>query len=122
MGTVEAQHCRETESHSKGDFNNLAPKFASRSSSADLYGMETKASMLEKESVNTKRASMAAGELHNAPNLGKDWNVDESRKSDLIQDKPTIRGPRLFAGMGSSLAEWLHWRRIIFFVFGSICW
>lgn len=120
-----------------GDFNNVAsaPKWAARPSPANRYSVagstalksppfDNESTLLGKKNAEEevdegkKRQSYAAGELISTPILGKDFeNSDEARRTKVNNDKFTIRGPRLFQTIGTTVKRQFEWKRFIFVVF-----
>ena len=115
------------------DFNGIGPRYATRlSSSADMYanelnysphGADTQTSLLEKGDMS-KRQSMAAGEMLMAPELGKDWTGDESRKSRVIVEKPGFghKSQTAMASFRKRVRKAFAWKRFIFVFFGFLIW
>jgi hypothetical protein len=96
----------------------MAPKVASRLKSYNKSptAADTQTSLLEKGN----RMSMAGGELIPTPDLGKDWNTDESRRSKIIE-KPKS-GSGLYKGWWKGFKRALKWRYIIFVIAGLLGW
>jgi hypothetical protein len=125
------------------DFNGIGPRATSvlpllqnnaarLSSSADMYanelnysphGADTQTSLLEKGDMS-KRQSMAAGEMLMAPELGKDWTGDESRKSRVIVEKPGFghKSQTAMASFRKRVRKTFAWKRFIFVFFGFLIW
>lgn len=122
------------------DFNGIGPRYAARlSSSADMYASsggsntplpelgynsspqhaETQTSLL-----SGKRQSMAAGELMDAPELGKDWNGEESRKSRVLVEKPgfATKSSTAMINLRKKARKAFAWKRLIFVFVGFLIW
>lgn len=97
----------------------VGPKVANRMSSYDRSptANDTQTSLLEKGN----RMSMAGGELVPTPELGKDWDVDEGRRSKAITEKPKT-GSGLYKGWLKNARRAMKWRYFIFVLFGFLCW
>lgn len=97
----------------------VGPKVANRMSSYDKSptGNDTQTSLLEKGN----RMSMAGGELVPTPELGKDWDANEGRRSEVITEKPET-GTGLYKSWLKSAKRATQWRYFIFVVFGLLCW
>lgn len=80
-------------------------------------GNEPQTSLLEKGN----RMSMAGGELVPTPELGKDWDTDEGRRSKAITEKPKTGGG-LYKSWFANAKRAMQWKYFIFVVFGFLCW
>ena len=124
---------QETRADLYADFNGVGPRYATRlSSSADMYAndlnysphaMETQTSLLEKGDSG-KRHSVAAGELLDAPELGKDWNGEESRKSRVIKEKQGFidKSQDAVVTLRKRIRKAFAWKRFIFVFTGLLIW
>lgn len=126
-------HAQDARPDLYADFNGIGPRYVSRLSSADMYAndlpyasspraMETQTSLLEKGS--SKRHSMAAGELMDAPELGKDWAGEESRKSRVITEKTGFlaNSQNAVGNLRKRARKAFAWKRFIFVFFAFLIW
>lgn len=65
--------------------------------------------------------SMAGGELVPTPELGKDWDANEGRRSKVVTEKPKS-GSGLFKSWRKSILKAFQWKYAIFVVFALLGW